>query len=27
LDVRRAIIKNLPDDRYIGVHAYWNSTF
>jgi peroxiredoxin len=27
LDVRRAIIKNLPDDHYIGVHAYWNSTF
>jgi peroxiredoxin len=27
LDVRRAILKNLPDDRYIGQHAYWNSTF
>jgi peroxiredoxin len=27
LDVRRAILKNLPDDRYIGQHAYWNSIF
>lgn len=27
LDVKRAILKNLPDDRYIGQHAYWNSTF
>lgn len=27
LDVRRAILKNLPDDRYIGQHAYWNSVF
>ena len=27
LDVRRALLKNLPDDRYIGQHAYWNSTF
>lgn len=27
LQVRRAILKNLPDDRYIGQHAYWNSTF
>lgn len=27
LDVRRAILKNLPDDRYIGQYAYWNSTF
>jgi len=27
LDVRRTILKNLPDDRYIGQHAYWNSTF
>jgi peroxiredoxin len=26
-EVRRAILKNLPDDRYIGQHAYWNSTF
>jgi peroxiredoxin len=27
LEVRRAILKNLPDDRYIGQHAYWNSVF
>jgi peroxiredoxin len=27
LDVRRVILKNLPDDRYIGQHAYWNSVF
>ena len=27
LEVRRAILKNLPDDRYKGQHAYWNSTF
>lgn len=27
LNIRRAILKNLPDDRYIGQHAYWNSTF
>ena len=27
LDLKRAILKNLPDDRYIGQHAYWNSTF
>lgn len=27
LAVKRAILKNLPDDRYIGQHAYWNSTF
>ncbi|MFL6452182.1 MAG: redoxin domain-containing protein [Bryobacteraceae bacterium] len=27
LEVRRAILKNLPDDRYVGQHAYWNSTF
>jgi peroxiredoxin len=25
--VKRAILKNLPDDRYIGQNAYWNSTF
>jgi len=25
--VRRSILKNLPDDRYIGQHAYWNSSF
>jgi len=27
LEVRRAILKNLADDRYIGQHDYWNSTF
>jgi peroxiredoxin len=27
LEVRRALLKNLPDDRYIGQHAYWNSVF
>jgi thiol-disulfide isomerase/thioredoxin len=27
LDLRRAILKNLADDLYIGQHAYWNSTF
>ena len=27
LDMRRAILKNVPDDFYIGQHAYWNSTF
>ena len=27
LNIRRAILKNLPDDRYVGQHAYWNSTF
>jgi peroxiredoxin len=27
LDVKRAILKNLPDDRYIGQQAYWQSTF
>ncbi len=27
LEVKRALLKNLPDDRYIGQHAYWNSTF
>ncbi len=27
LEVKRAILRNLPDDRYIGQHAYWNSTF
>ena len=27
LEVKRAILKNLPDDRYIGQHAYWNSVF
>lgn len=27
LELRRAILKHLPDDRYIGQNAYWNSTF
>jgi peroxiredoxin len=27
LEVKRTILKNLPDDRYIGLHAYWNSSF
>jgi peroxiredoxin len=27
VEVRRAILKNLPDDRYLGQHDYWNSTF
>jgi peroxiredoxin len=27
LEVKRSILRNLPDDRYIGQHAYWNSTF
>src|SRR5262249_24902628 len=27
LEVRRAILKHLPDDRYVGQHAYWNSIF
>ena len=27
LELKRAILKNLPDDRYIGQNAYWNSTF
>ncbi|MBV8830310.1 MAG: redoxin domain-containing protein [Acidobacteriaceae bacterium] len=27
VEVKRVILKNLPDDRYIGQHAYWNSTF
>jgi peroxiredoxin len=27
LDVRRALLKNLPDDHYVGQHAYWNSVF
>jgi peroxiredoxin len=25
--VRRAILKHLPDDRYVGQHDYWTSTF
>jgi peroxiredoxin len=27
LEVKRAVLKNLTDDRYVGQHAYWNSTF
>jgi thiol-disulfide isomerase/thioredoxin len=27
VEVRRAILKHLPDDRYVGQHAYWNSSF
>ena len=27
LDVRRALLRVLPDDRYIGQQAYWNSKF
>ena len=27
LDVRRAILKNVADDLYIGQHSYWNSKF
>jgi thiol-disulfide isomerase/thioredoxin len=27
VEVRRAILRNLPDDRYIGQQAYWSSTF
>jgi thiol-disulfide isomerase/thioredoxin len=27
LEVKRAILKNLPDDHYIGNQAYWDSTF
>jgi peroxiredoxin len=27
LEVRRAILKNVADDLYLGQHAYWNSTF
>jgi hypothetical protein len=27
LDVEHAILKNLPDDRYLGQQAYWDSTF
>ena len=27
LEVRRAILKNLPDDRYLGQHDYWNRMF
>jgi peroxiredoxin len=27
LEVRRAILKNVADDLYLGQHAYWNSNF
>jgi hypothetical protein len=27
LDVKRALLKNLPDDEYNGQQAYWQSTF
>jgi peroxiredoxin len=27
LEVRRELLKQLPDDRYLGQQAYWNSTF
>jgi peroxiredoxin len=27
LEVKRVILKNVPDDRYVGQHDYWNSTF
>ena len=27
LEIRRALLKYLPDDRYIGQQAYWNSKF
>jgi len=27
LEVKRAILKHLPDDNYKGQNAYWNSTF
>lgn len=27
LEMRRTILKYLPDDHYIGTHAYWNSSF
>lgn len=27
LDMRRAILKNVADDLFIGQNAYWNSTF
>jgi thiol-disulfide isomerase/thioredoxin len=27
LEVRRAILKYVADDLYLGQHAYWNSTF
>jgi hypothetical protein len=27
IDVKRAILKYLPDDHYKGQNAYWNSSF
>jgi peroxiredoxin len=27
LEVKRVLLKNLPDDKYLGQQAYWNSTF
>src|SRR4051794_20162617 len=27
IEVKRAILKNLPDDNYKGQNAYWNSSF
>ncbi len=27
LEVKRAVLRNLTDDRYVGQHAYWNSKF
>src|SRR5581483_1157872 len=27
LELKRAILKNIQDDHYIGQHAYWNSSF
>jgi hypothetical protein len=27
LVVQRALLKNLPDDRYLGQQAYWDSSF
>jgi peroxiredoxin len=27
VEAKRAILKYLPDDRYIGQNAYWNSSF
>jgi thiol-disulfide isomerase/thioredoxin len=27
LEVKRVVLKNMPDDNYKGQHAYWNSSF
>lgn len=27
LNIRRVILKNMPDDHFLGQHAYWNSAF